>query len=566
MEFIRLTIAEVVRTLFDLDATVTLERPDVEFGDVSTNVAMQLAKPLQKNPREIAEQIAEALRVTGTFDDVSIAGPGFINMRLSARYLHDTLVRQWSDAYGTNNDGDGKRAVVEYPSPNVAKPYSVGHLRPGNQGWAAKQLLEATGWQVMTDNHIGDAGAPFGIWVVGFRRFSSEDALERGGVYELGRVYIATKQALQEEKDRGEHTMADEVQDWLLRLERGDPEAVAYSQRFKTLSMDHIHQVMARLRIATEYEYGESFFVPKGKAAVQRLLGEGIAQQNDDGSVIVPLDDKGFDVPLLVQKSNGAALYATSDLATILFREEIWHPDKVVYVVGAEQQFYFSQLFAMAKKLGITTELYHLWFGVIDQIGEDGTREKMSSRKGVVLMEELLDTAEAKAREVTAGRNVSDEDITRIALGAIKFSDFTADRRTNILFDWETIFALTGFSGPYIQYAAVRVNKILRDNALQATDLHDNTYAYENEKQLVMKLLEYPDVVRTAAGSLEPHRVATYLYSLARELTRYYEHTPIATIEVPAEVKAARLDVLRRVSYVFAHGLGLLGIEVPEKM
>jgi arginyl-tRNA synthetase len=556
------TIEQIITRLFGVEQNVQLTRPDAQFGDYATNVALQLAKPLGKNPREVAEQIAEELRQTGEFSEVTIAGPGFINLRVAAKSLLLNLHAQWSDSFGENTDGAGKIAVVEYPSPNMAKPYSVGHLRPGNQGWAAKRLMEATGWKVITDNHLGDYGAPFGIWVVGFLKFSSEAALEKDGVYELGRVYIETKKALKDEKEQGGDELAGQVQDWLIRLEGGDEEALAYSKRFNEISLAHIHGVMGRLKIDTQYELGEAFFAPMGKEAVQRLLTEGVATQNDDSSVIVPLDEYGFDVPLLVQKSNGAALYATTDLATILYREENWHPDRVIYVVAAEQQFYFSQLFAMSKKLGIQTELIHMWFGLIDQLNEDGTREKMSSRKGVVLMEELLDTAEEKAREVVAEREVSDEDIKKIALGAIKFSDFAADRRTNILFDWESIFALTGFSGPYIQYAAVRVNKIIADNPSTTVDV--SSYDYEAEKQVVAKLLEYPNVVRLAARDLEPHKVASYLYELARELNRYYETTRVSDAE--SVEKAARLELLGNVSQVFAHGLDLLGIEIPSQM
>ena len=556
-------ISQTIKQLFDLDTDVVLTRPDARFGDYATNVAMQLAKPLGKSPREIAEQIAEKLREAGDFSEVTIAGPGFINLRVSARSIANTLHSSWSDSYGENQDGAGKTVVVEYPSQNMAKPYSIGHLRPGNQGWAAKRLMEATGWSVITDNHLGDYGAPFGVWVVGFLTFSSEQELARDGVYELGRVYIETKKALKEEKERGETVLADQVQDWLIKLEAGDEQAATYSKRFNEISLSHIHEVMDRMKIHTDYELGEAFFAPRGKAAVQKLLESGVATKNEDGSIIVPLE--GFDVPLLVQKSNGAALYATTDLATMLYREEQWHPDRVIYAVGAEQQFYFSQLFAMAKKLGIKTDLIHLWFGMIDQLNEDGTREKMSSRKGVVLMEELLDTAERKAREVVTGREVSDEDIKKIALGAIKFSDFAADRRTNILFDWKTIFALTGFSGPYVQYAAVRVNKIITDNADVPSASFDD-YNYEAEKAVLAKLLEYPEVVRLSARDLEPHKIASYIYELARDMNRYYEQTPVATNAVSDTEKAARIDLLKKVSQVFAHGLSVLGIEVPEKM
>ena len=557
-------LTQIIKDLYDVDVAPQISRPAAEFGDYATNIALQLAKLVGKNPREIAEEIAAKLRESGAFSEVTIAGPGFINVRVSGALIAKQLEGEWSESYGENQDGAGKTVIVEYPSPNMAKPYSVGHLRPGNQGWAARQLMQATGWNVITDNHLGDYGAPLGIWITGFRTLSSDEALEKDGVYELGRVYIAMKKALKEEAERGETTLADQVQDWLLKYEAGDAEAVAYSQLFNKISLEHIHNVMGRLKISTDLELGEAFFAPMGKTAVQKLLETGVAKQNDDGSIIVPLDDFGFDVPLLVQKSNGAALYATSDLATILYREENNHPDKVIYAVGAEQQFYFSQLFAMAKKLGIKTDLVHLWFGVIDQLNEDGTREKMSSRKGVVLMEELLNQAEEKARVVVEGRDVSEEDVKKIALGAIKYSDFISDRRTNILFDWNTIFALTGVSGPYVQYAAVRVNKILRDNNNGQSFVEG--YDYNAEKDVIAKLLEYPEVVRRAAADLEPHKVANYLYELARELNRYYEATPVATGDVSEQEKSARLGVLAKASHIFAHGLSLLGIEVPSQM
>lgn len=554
-------IARLVKDTFNIDIEVKLSRPDPQFGDYATNVAMQLAKPLGKNPRDIADELAARLHETGEFSEVSVAGPGFINLRQNAKDMMKRLSSEWSETYGENQDGAGKTVIVEYPSPNMAKPYSVGHLRPANQGWAAKRLMEATGWTVITDNHLGDYGAPFGIWVVGYLEFSSPEALERDGVYELGRVYIEMKRALKHEEESGEKILATQVQQWLQRLENGDPEALDYSRRFNTISLEHLHMVMNRLHISTDHEMGEAFFAPKGKAAVQKLLEQGVAVQNEDGSIIVPLDEYGFDVPLLVQKSNGTALYATTDLATLLYREDTWSPDRVILVVGSEQQFYFTQLFAMAKKLGIHTEYIHLWFGFIDQKNEDGTREKMSSRKGVVLMEELLDQAETKAREIVKDRDISVEDIQKIALGAIKFSDFAADRRTNILFDWDSIFALTGFSGPYIQYAAVRVNKLLHD---VQTDGEAGEYDYEAEKPVIAKLLDYPEVVRLAARDLEPHKVAGYLYELAREMNRYYEHTRVA--DAPGNEKAARVALLQKVSQVFGHGLSLLGIEVPAQM
>ena len=558
-------VAEIINQLieekFNIKTEVSLTRPRPEFGDFATNIAMQLAGKLSKNPREIAEELAGELSKNEIFENVEIAGPGFLNLRVSAKKLEKILSQEFSDRFGSNNEGEGKLALIDGPSPNMAKPYSVGHLRPGNQGWAAKKLLEFSGWKVITDNHLGDYGTPFGIWVVGFEMFSNEERLAKRGVYELGDVYIKTKAAMKEQGEGGE--IEKKAEEWLLKLENGDEEALNYSNKFKEISLKHIHDVMARLKISTDYEYGEAFFAPKGKAAVQKLIESGVAVQNEDGSVIVPLEEYGFDVPLLVQKSNGAALYATNDLATILFREEEFAPDKVIYSVGAEQQFYFSQIFAMAKKLGIKTDLYHLWFGVIDQLNEDGTREKMSSRKGVVLMEELLDKAEERAREIVAGRDVSEEDVKKIALGAIKFSDFAADRRTNILFDWENIFALTGFSGPYVQYSAVRVNNILRkEQNFEMVDFEN--YNFEAEKNIILQLLAFPEVVKIAARDLEPHKISKYLYDLAREMNRYYEKTRVA--DAPEIEKSARITLLKKVSKTFENGLDLLGIEIPEKM
>ncbi len=558
-------VAEIINQLieekFNIKTEVSLTRPRPEFGDFATNIAMQLAGKLSKNPREIAEELASELSKNEIFENVEIAGPGFLNLRVSAKKLEKILSQEFSDRFGSNNEGEGKLALIDGPSPNMAKPYSVGHLRPGNQGWAAKKLLEFSGWKVITDNHLGDYGTPFGIWVVGFEMFSNEEKLAKRGVYELGDVYIKTKAAMKEQGEGGE--IEKKAEEWLLKLENGDEEALNYSNKFKEISLKHIHDVMARLKISTDYEYGEAFFAPKGKAAVQKLIESGVAVQNEDGSVIVPLEEYGFDVPLLVQKSNGAALYATNDLATILFREEEFAPDRVIYSVGAEQQFYFSQIFAMAKKLGIKTDLYHLWFGVIDQLNEDGTREKMSSRKGVVLMEELLDKAEERARKIVAGRDVSEEDVKKIALGAIKFSDFTADRRTNILFDWENIFALTGFSGPYVQYSAVRVNNILRkEQNFELVDFEE--YDFEAEKNIILQLLAFPETVKMAVRDLEPHKISKYLYDLAREMNRYYEKTRVS--DAPEIEKSARLTLLKKVSKTFENGLDLLGIEIPEKM
>ncbi len=558
MDALKNKISEIIKRLYGAEVPVEFAAVPAEIeGDYSCNVAMRLAKAAGKAPREIAAEIIAELPADFEY---TIAGPGFINISVSGRALFAQLSDAWNDNYGYNQSGAGKVAVSEFPSTNMAKPYSVGHLRPGTQGWAAKRILEANGWRVITDNHLGDAGTPFGIWATGFKR--SGRAIDDVTIYDLGEIYIQMKADMKAEVAAGEHALADSAQDWLLKLEAGDAEARELSDRFNKISLDHIHGVMKRMDLVTDYELGESFFVERGKELVKQFLAEGKFVQNDDGSVICPLDEFGIEVPMLMLKSNGAALYATTDLACLDYRLHEWKADRLIYAVGAEQKFYFEQLFAVAKKLGWNAEMQHVWFGTIDQVSEDGKREKMSSRKGVVLLEAMLDDAEKRVRENFAGTELSDEDVRRVAVGAIKYSDFIADRKTGILYDPNKIFALTGQSGPFCQYACVRMRRILEKNTAETTDFGD--YDFVAEKAILQKLLEFPGLVASIADNLEAHRVAGYCFELAQELNRYYENAPISTAE-PA-VKAARLWTIQRAATVLERGLDLLGIQIPDKM
>lgn len=560
MDNLKEQIKGLINDLYGVDdVTVDFASVPSEIeGDYSTNVAMRLARQVGKNPRQIAQEIIDGLADSGF--GFTIAGPGFINVSVSGKALMGQLSEAWSDDYGNNNSGEGKLAISEFPSTNIAKPYSVGHLRPGTQGWAAKKVLEANGWKVITDNHLGDVGTPFGIWAAGFKR--SGIAFDDVTIYDLGNIYIKMKADLKEEEKAGKHVLADEVQDWLLKLEAKDEEAVKLSEHFKDISMKHTHEVMDRLGISTDLEMGESCFVERGKQAVKEYVEKGLFEKNEDGSVICRLDEFGIDVPMLVLKSNGTALYATNDLGCMLYRAENIHPDKVVYCAGGEQKFYFEQLFALGKKIGIPQENIHLYFGMIDQINPEGKREKMSSRKGVVLMEELLNDAEKRVRE-NFGAELSDDDIKKIAVGAIKYSDFIADRKTGILYDPDKIFALTGQSGPFCQYADVRMRRILEKNAdFKTVDYAE--YDWEEEKSVLQLLLRFSDVVAGASENFEMHKIAGFAFELAQELNRYYEKTPISS--APDMERSARLELIRKADFVLARALDLLGIEIPAQM
>ena len=560
MENLKTQIKDIIKALYDIDdAQVDFsEVPANIAGDYSTNIAMRLAKRVGKNPRQVAEEIIAQLGDDYIF---TIAGPGFINVEVSAKKLQEKLAAEFSDNYGSNDSGKGKTAIVEFPSTNMAKPYSVGHLRPGTQGWATKKLLEANGWKVITDNHLGDTGTPFGVWVVGFLR--SGKSLDDVTIYDLGQIYIDTKKALKDEAAEGKHELADQTQEWLQKLEAKDPEAVQYSERFNKISLDHIHDVMKRMSINTDLELGESFYAEPGKELVRKFLAEGKFEQNEDGSVICRLDEAGIDVPMLVLKSNGTALYATTDLACMFYRKDNYKPDLVVYCVGAEQKFYFEQLFAMGKKLGLEQKNFHLWFGTIDVVNDEGKREKMSSRKGVVLLEAMLDDAEARVRKNFANSELSDEDVRRIATGAIKFSDFVADRKMGILYDPDKIFALTGFSGPFCQYADVRLRRILEKNK-DFTRVDFSDYDFAAEKDLLIQINKFPELVSSVVEKLELHKIAAYCFELAQDLNRYYEKTPISQAE--DKERSARLWLIEKADFVLSKALDLLGVEIPEKM
>lgn len=286
MDALKNKISEIIKRLYGAEVPVEFAAVPAEIdGDYSCNVAMRLAKAAGKAPREIAAEIIAELPADFEY---TIAGPGFINISVSGRALFTQLSDAWNENYGYNQSGAGKVAVSEFPSTNMAKPYSVGHLRPGTQGWAAKRILEANGWRVITDNHLGDAGTPFGIWATGFKR--SGKSIDDVTIYDLGEIYIQMKADMKAEAAAGEHALADSAQDWLLKLEAGDAEARELSDRFNKISLDHIHGVMKRMDLVTDYELGESFFVERGKELVKQFLAEGKFVQNDDGSVICPLE------------------------------------------------------------------------------------------------------------------------------------------------------------------------------------------------------------------------------------------------------------------------------------
>jgi len=530
-------------------------------GDFESDLAIPcfaFAKELGKEPQEIAELVVGSLSLPEISKSQAISG--FVNVWLKADVLASGFSNDSkSGVFGTSDEGKGKTVVVDFIGLNLAKPFSVGHLRPTVQGWALIQIYKALGYVVVGDSHMGDWGTPFGMWVAGFEKWSSDGQLKEDGAYELGRIYVKFR----EEAEKNE-TLIDEAKAWLKKLEEGDKQAKEYHERFNKISLDHANEILDKLGVKADENYGESFYVEKSQQLVDELVKDGKAEQQVDGSVIVSLEDYGLETPILLRKSDGSALYATSDLETVRFRQEKWSPSKIIYSVGGEQQFHFKQVFALADKLGYSkeTDLIHAWFGTVDEVDDSGKRGKMSSRKNTALLENLLKTADKKARSLVE-EELSDDDFDAISIGAIKFNDFARPRTTNILFDWDSMFSLQGHSSVYIQYAAVRVGSILKE-LNEIKELGDSSYDFSAEKEILMQLSKYPEVIKSAADSYEPYRIADYLYELAKIWNRYYEETSVR--DSKDDVLFARTWLLGQLRHNFEHGLSLLGIQVPTKM
>ena len=526
--------------------------------NIDSDLAMPcftLAKEYKKSPQDIATDIASQISHPDIEKAEAIAG--YVNIWLRSAYLAD-LTNRGEEL----PDNSGKTVIVEYLSNNLAKPLSIGHLRNILQGRALTNLHRRLGYNVITDNHIGDWGSVFGMWVVGFEKFSSKEQLDSDGNKGLGDVYIKMRRALKEEEEAGSTSLKDAVQNWLLKLEQDDPKAWIYHRMFSDISMEDTSRVISLLDVEFDETLGEAFYQKLARELLQCLVRDKIATIEQDGSIVVGLSAQGIDTPLLLQKSNGAALYATSDIATIKYREDRWNPDKVIYVVGAEQQFHFKQLFAFNRIVEYSdAQLIHHWYGLVEELDSEGNRSKMSSRSGAVYLEDALDQARKKAKEVAAD-GMSDDDIEKIALGALTFREFTQGHTSNVLFDWDEMFNLQGMSGPYLQYAAVRMASIL-EKANEMPKKHQD-YDWQPEHELLSHYLRYPSVLEASEKEMEPSKIAFYLYDIAKALNRYYENTHILS-EDPVE-RSSRLWLIQQLHTRYTEGLAILGIKVPSKM
>lgn len=488
---------------------VTLEHPNLEsFGDYSTNIAIK--KKL--DAKAIAEKIPGA----------SVAGPGFINIKLTNKDLLEAM-----SSIKMPNIGLGKTVVIDYSSPNIAKPFGIGHLRSTIIGQALYNLYKAIGYKVIGDNHLGDWGTQFGKLIFMIESTKTNDY----SIENLEKLYVEFHKH-PEWEDEGRKCFA--------KLEAGDAAAKAIWEKCVEVSMSEFERVYKRLGVKIDHAYGESFYEDKMKTIIEK--SKKISKESE-GAVVI---ETGHKTPLMLVKSDGTTTYATRDLATVEFREQTWHPDLVIYEVGAEQTLHFEQIFAAAKTLGIAgkAEFMHTKHGLY--LSPDG--KKFSTRNGkTIKLEEVLDEAGQKAGNEAVG------------VGAIKYYDLLHGVQSNIVFDWDKILSLEGNSGPYLQYTFVRTLSVLRKSQIQNPKIQPN-YEFNNEELSILRwIYRYPEMVVEAAKRFAPNLLCNFLYELAQRFNSFYNQCPILENNFRLNLTAVVGDTLR-------DGLNILGITAPDKM
>lgn len=537
---------------------------DLRFGDYQSNAAMILAKRLRTNPRELAAKLIELMEL-GDLAVADIAGPGFINFRVT----HSSWSKRMSALLGDDRLGVAlaspvQTIVVDFSAPNVAKPMHVGHIRSTIIGDSLSRTARFLGHEVITDNHIGDWGTQFGMIIHGWKTVLKESDLEADPVAELLRVY-RTVNALCGEDDAVRETCKQE----LVKLQGGDAENLKIWEKCVDLSKQGLQGIYDRLDVGFDHWYGESFYNDRLAPLVDEMLESGVARESE-GAVCVFFDGdaKLDDKPAIVRKADGGFLYATTDLATIDFRVQQWHADQIWYVVGAPQQLHFQQIFEATRKRGQNPSMHHIAFGSI--LGED--RKLMKTRSGDnVQLVDVLDEAVERADRVIGEKNPDMDPAERaevasiVGIGSVKFAELSQHRMTDYVFSWDRMLALQGDTAPYLQYSYVRVRSIFRKLDGQINiDPSALLIEADAEVHLARMLVRFGETVPILLDDFRPNLLANYLLELAKAFHSFFEACPVLKSE--GDTQNTRLALCELTSQVLEKGLGLLGIEVPERM
>jgi arginyl-tRNA synthetase len=562
--------AAVAQVLPDANLATVQVRPcpDPKFGDFQSNSLMALAKERKSNPRQLAQQVLEKLDVTELTEQVEIAGAGFLNFRAKPTAIADLLKTAHTGQHLFYEITTAPRTViVDFSSPNVAKPMHVGHIRSTILGDAISRILRLLGHKVITDNHIGDWGTQFGKLIVGWKRELDENALATDPLAEMERLY--KKVNTEFEQNEATATLARQE---LVNLQNGDPENLAIWEKMIELSLREFDKVYKRLGVNFDYILGESYYNSALKGVVHRLKELGVGKESEGATVVFFEDIPELkEQPAIIQKSDGAANYTTTDLATLDYRIETWKPDEIVYVTDARQQLHFRQFFAIFRRWmpQVKVRLSHVWFGMI--LGPDNKPFKTRTGENIKLTE-LLDEAEERALAVVTEKNPEipenkRKEIARIVgLGAIKYSDLLPNRQSDYVFSWEKMLALNGNTAPYSQYAYARVRSIFRKAEESMSEQREPIFELKSADELTLArhLLNFGLALDAVVDDYRPNYLCNYLFELAGHFARFYESSPVLKAE-PQE-KADRLALCDLTGRVLKQGLQVLGIEVPERM
>jgi arginyl-tRNA synthetase len=527
------------------------------YGDVAFP-CFTLAKMFRKSPTAIATELAENLRHP-LFDKVEAKGAYvnvFLNKSAISKQIIETIVKQQCH-YGDLSLGQGKTIVLDFSSPNIAKPFSMGHLRSTVIGNAIANIAEKCGYRTVRINHLGDWGTQFGKLIAAYKHWGNESKISENPIQELFRLYVK----FHEEAETNEQ-LEQEGRAWFKKLEDGDEEAYRLWKWFRDESLKDFNRIYELLGISFDSYNGEAFYNDKMDRVIQLLKEQGLLSESE-GALVVRLDEYELP-PCLIKKSDGATLYATRDLAAALYRYETYAFSRTLYVVGHEQRLHFEQVFSVLEKLGFAwaNAMTHVPFGLMLKDGK-----KMSTRKGrVILLEDVLKDAIALAKQNIAEKNPNvkntDEVARQVGVGAVIFYDLKHQRTNNIEFSLEDMLKFEGETGPYVQYTHARACSILRN---APTPVTDNIQGLTDEEswEIVKLLAAFPTVIKQAYEHLDPSLIAKYLIDLSQTFNSYYAHTKILTED---ELLHSRLALVYATTVVLKEGLRLLGIRAPEEM
>jgi len=563
--------ATAIREALGVDADPDLRATtDARFGDYQINGVLPLAKQLRENPRALATRVVEALDLGESCEPPEIAGPGFINLRLKPQWLAAQLQGALGDErLGITPVDAPESIVIDFSSPNVAKRMHAGHLRSTIIGDAIARTLRFLGHNVIGDNHVGDWGTQFGILLWAWERHADEAALERDPIGELERLY-----KLGSEASRGDETVAAACRAELAALQQGDAARKALWERFVAISRADAEAIYERMNVSFDTWHGESFYHDDLPGIVESLQSKGLARESE-GAIAVFFEDieNMADKPFLIRKSDGAFLYATTDLATLNYRLKNYEPSRVIYVVDVRQSLHFNQLFETFRRMGNQLELSHVGFGMM--LGADG-RPFRTRDGGTITLSALLDEAESRILPKVEEKwpESSSEERSGIAsqvgIGAVKYADLSHNLTTDYRFDWDKLLAADGNTGPYLQYTVVRLRSVLREYEARfgetfvpaGTEVH---LGEPEEVALAKAVLQLGDTLDTVSRTLRPHFLCDAVYGIARSFNPFYAKCSI--LGAPDEAtRSSRLALCHATVSAMEIGLSCLNIPIVEKM